>query len=194
MPGQGPVYPRDAVVSVAEVAVFEMEPWGGYQDDRLPIGIWKGQAEVTGDVSGGLRSVSVVFAPAEMVRTLLIFSLDELYITDTKATSVEVLVQAQNLGSVSNGNDRPFTLRLNLNGGPAGTGLGTIVGDQRAGYLPAFLGGQRNPNSTTRLIAQVENSDGHVFQMWAGGYVWGSRSLSAASAGPVRPNPGHFSP
>jgi len=178
-------------VAVTEIVDVEYEPWGGYDDPRLPTQVWKGRIFVTGDASGGDISAFLRFNLANAPRLDRFFSMEELYLRTGSQVAETVLMETRNFGSVRTGT-RLVSTALSLVV-TEGVSAGFNVISMRDS-VPVFLGQQVNTGNLMEIIWQWDNVDTITMTIWAGGYVWGPRSASAKNGGIVRPSPGLFTP
>jgi len=176
-------------VSVVTVEDVQYESWGGFDDPRLPSGIWKSLGAVLGDASGGNADVFARFNSAGVERLDRMYSLEEVHIHSTSSTGHLGLLQARNFGSVKTG-VRQFSVRVLTQTTEAGT-PGTSPEDAETA-AKTFLGQQVFRTTPLEVVYILDNEDGITTTVWLGGYVWGPRSASAKNGGPLRPNPGHF--
>lgn len=176
-------------MSVSTTAEIGYEHWGGYDDPRLPTRVWKMAATVTGDLSGGLRSLTFEFVNSDAPRVSQSFSLEELYILDFDNTTKRVDIRGTNFG-VFRGLERTLGLSVSVPA-TAGSTSSLDVKDAEA-IRGTFLGAQNVVGVQTALIFQLANSDTDEVKIWAGGYVWGQRSQSALKGGFQRPLNGIF--
>lgn len=174
-----------AITAVQDVTY---EPWGGYEDPRLPTRVWKGRIQVTGDASGGDISAFLRFNLAGVERLDSFYSLEELWMSLTETTAVVVRFQTRNFGSIQTG-IRPISTGIN-NAVTQGPGVGMSTNGNL--FLPAFLGQQVTKSTLLEMVFDYNNVLNDVGVFWAGGYTWGPRSASAPNGGIVRPNPGLF--
>lgn len=177
-------------MSVSDEEQIEYEDWGGFDDPRLPERLWKCLVQVTGDLSGGSRIVTMTIALATDERVPLFYSLEELYMFDTDAVSKDVGFIPNNLGSARIGS-RIARMVFSLQG-EVSTGLALLAGQNTLARGGMFLGSQRDKLETTTLQWTTTNVDMALFAVWAGGYVWGQRSRSARNGGLLRPPNGLF--
>lgn len=178
-------------MSVSEVEQIEYEDWGAYLDPRFPERLWKCRLEVTGDASGGNRILTMIIANAPDSRVPLFYSLEEVWILDTDETALVVTLQTNNLGSARTG-PRPIVLGFNIVQMAGAVGLSAQEADGLLKPGGLFLGSQRDNLTVTSLQWSIANRDGELFQMFAGGYVWGPRSRSAGNGGLQRPPNGLY--
>lgn len=177
-------------MSVTAIADVSYESWGGYDDPRLPIKIWKALLILTGDASGGTINAFFRFNLAGVERLDNFFSLEEIYVDVRQALAVNVAVEARNFGSVKTGvRVAGWLLRVDT----TQAGGAKMNSRDSTGIVPAFLGQQVFRSTPLELFMTYLNVDTIVSVIWVGGYVWGPRSASAKNGGILRPPSGLFS-
>lgn len=170
------------MTAVASIQVVR-RPFNGYDDPRLPVGLWVSEQAVIGDATGGFRVVQLVFNPASAPRASLFYSLEQIHISDTDNNSKNGAITSQNLDGVIGSQ----VWRVTIGDGPA---LATIP-FQNLPDFPLFLGGQIVQGTTSSLDFQFANVDGATLNCSAQGYMWSARSRSTPG-GPQRPVGGLF--
>ena len=176
-----------AITAVEEVTY---ESWGGYDDPRLPSRIWRGKLQTTGDGTGGEISAFLRFNLASSERLDNYYSLEELYMRKGGAENEGPLFETRNFGSFKVGVRFVAAGLSFLTVDTAGTAIDPT--EVRA-LLPLFMGQQIFTGTSLEIVVIIDNVSGNLFDLWAGGYVWGPRSASAKNGGLQRPASGLFS-
>lgn len=177
-----------AITAVADVTY---EAWGGHLDPRLPVRVWKGLLNLTGDASAGNISAFLRFNLAGVERLDHYFSLEEYWVDSSATSATTYSLQARNFGSVQTG-VRGVNLRVRLEGNSAAVRVGMDMEEPLK--LPIFLGQQVSRSTLLEIVTILPNVDLQTDNIWLGGYDWGPRSPSAPDGGISRPNPGLFTP
>ena len=177
-------------MSVASSQQVEYEPWGGYDDPRLPTRVWKQADSILGDASGGQRSLTFEFVNSDVVRNAELYSLEEVYIIDAQNADTDLGMIATNFG-LARGGRREVAYTLTVRG--SDTGVAALSPQAIRAITGTFLGEQGLRSTAQQLTFQAANSNGNLFVVWCGGYVWGQRSLSAGNGGIMRPRDGVWS-
>ncbi len=174
-------------MSVIGVADITYEPWGGFDDPRLPTRVWRGKIQTTGDASGGLLSQFLRFNLAGNERLDNYFSLEELFVS-TNGSLEGPRFETRNFGAFKVG-VRDVAYALNF----AATDTGEAGADPQIRIWPLFMGQQVFTGTVLEIVTLRDNVTTVIHDMWAGGYVWGPRSASAKNGGLQRPPSGLFS-
>jgi len=176
-------------MSVVEQIVVESRRYSGWADPRYPEGYWQASLNGTGDATGGILAIDLVFQEATAVAlNSQMYSVERIAIVSFDTTSREVRVFTVNMGGPSNqGFTQQYTVSV-----VAETAMsrGAIHGDQLT-FLPWFLGSQRLAAITASLSIFLPNVDGLIVAFEAEGYRWGARSV-LVDGGPQRPPTGPY--
>lgn len=145
--------------------------WEGYDNPSLPIGAWEFDLGVTGDASGGVREVDIVFKESGAPLSALAYSIEHLSLQDLDNTT-------QNVSLFTSG----FVLlkQLLLSVGTFSPGNFASSNQLIARGIPLFLG-QIQPVAGGGAIVhiQINNDDLELFNVRAEGYTWSQRSILA---------------
>jgi len=176
-------------VAVVGQIVVESRRYSGWLDPRYPIGYWQAALEVTGDASGGLLGIDLVFQPAEPVfLNSQMYSVERFGIATNDANQRLGRLTAVNMGGPANvGFSHEYSILLDpitIVGGSAARG-------SEMTFLPWFLGSQRTPGITASVSVVLSNNDTVVFKFEAEGYRWSARSV-LVDGGPQRPPTGPY--
>lgn len=179
-------------MAITDIVDVSYESWGGYEDPRLPTRIWNADASILGDASGGNVSAFMRFNLAGNARLDQHFSLEEFWYDDpATGVAITVKLETRNFGSVQTG-IRNIDISFNTALNSAGVGLGMNL-DRGPVLKPIFLGQQVSEGTPLEIVTIYPVVDGDTVNIWAGGYVWGPRSVSAPDGGIIRPVQGLFS-
>jgi len=180
-------------VSVTVAVGVTRRPYGAFNDRHLPTGLWTSRGEATGDGSGGVITVQMVFADAVQARTSEIFSLEQYSIGTASGVATTAQILTQNFDPdlagprpVANASQRwqvPMAL--------TGFGGADILARDARALGGMFLGRQDRGGVATLLISQIDEETGVTMLVRAQGYVWGPRSVSTPE-GPQRPLQGLY--
>lgn len=176
-------------MSVLESIVVESRRYSGWTDPRYPIGFWQAAITVTGDATGGLVGLDLVFQGGLEPRlNSQMYSVERFAGSQSIGTNEEYSVEAVNMGGPANtGFVHRYLVRMI---GRGGGGSGSIAGNDFT-FLPWFLGSQRTPGITAALSLVGLNIDGVAFTFEAEGYRWSPRSV-LVDGGPQRPPTGLY--
>lgn len=169
--------------------VVESRRYSGWVDPRFPIGFWQAALSVTGDATGGLLAIDLVFQSAFPVfLNSQMYSVERLGVVILDGVSRSVNVEAVNMAGPAN---QPFLQRYSFNTDVT-TGLGrTSIRANQLGILPWFLGSQREAGTTASLSLVTDNVDTIAYTFEAEGYRWSARSV-LIDGGPQRPPTGLY--
>lgn len=168
---------------------MQRRPWGGYDDPALPEGIWVVLAIVTGNGSGGIMQVNIVFQQFEAARLgSEMFSIEQLSCQTSVNVTEQCQVETFNMGPLPS---NPKWL-LFIEDGGAGVNSSSSRANAIA-YNGLFLDGPILPAQTAALSLTVANADPKVMLVSAEGYIWGARSRSLPG-GPRQPPNGLYGP
>lgn len=153
--------------------------WRGYDDPGLPVGMYVGWAQVTGDVSGGDSTVLLNYEPSELKpaqRPGRFYNIEQLEIfQSTLATDVgQLLLINWSVEIDAAFTNRQYTAQLTLN-----QGGDSALRIQDKLTRPIFLGqaAQRGTTASVRYVS--DNVDGTVIVLWCEGYIWEPRSVQS---------------
>lgn len=176
-------------MSVIGQIFVESRRYSGWMDPRYPIGYWQAALDVTGDVSGGLVGIDLVFQGAvPPALNSQIYSVERFGAFQNDGTSKVVTIQAVNMGGPDNrGFLHIYTVAMT---GRTGGGAAALAAESQ-NILPWFLGSQRIPGTTASLSLVSSNIDTVVTTFEAEGYRWSPRSV-LIDGGPQRPPTGPY--
>jgi len=176
-------------MSVIAQIVVESRRYSGWIDPRYPIGYWQAALNVTGDATGGLLGIDLVFqGPVPPALNSQMYSVERLDATTADGVSRAVSIEAVNMaGPANQGFLQRYAFNLDRS---TGLGRASLRADQ-LDLLPWFLGSQRTPGITASLSLVAENIDTIVYTFEAEGYRWGARSV-LVDGGPQRPPTGPY--
>ncbi len=176
-------------MSIVGQIVVESRRYSGWTDPRYPIGFWQAALAVTGDVSGGLLGIDLVFQLATAARlNSQMYSVERFTITSTDNTDRHIQLTAPNMGGPANkGFTHEYAITMNAMDTPADGAMDPTS----LNLVPWFLGSQRIPGVTASLTLVTDNLDGITFELEAEGYRWSARSV-LVNGGPQRPPTGLY--
>jgi len=176
-------------MAVIAQIVVESRRYSGWIDPRYPIGFWQASLSVTGDASGGLLAIDLVFqgaVPAALNSQM--YSVERIGATQDTSTGRIYRVGAVNMGGPANtGFRHEYTVPMV---GHSGGGAAALSGDTFT-FIPWFLGSQRTPGITASLSLVGLNSNNVTVTFEAEGYRWSPRSV-LIDGGPQRPPTGLY--
>jgi len=176
-------------MAVIAQIVVESRRYSGWIDARYPIGYWQAALTVTGDGTGGLLAVDLVFqgaVPAFLNSQM--YSVERIGLETNSSTAEAVRIVAINMAGPANlVFSHEYTITLLAQPNLAGAALGPDV----LNLLPWFLGSQRTPGTTASLSVVAQNTNGRSFKFEAEGYRWSARSV-LVDGGPQRPPTGLY--
>lgn len=155
-------------MSVTTTALAIRQPWQGFMRAELPIGSWRSKLELTGDGSGGVRQLTIIFRGAVETRSALAYSMERMSCQDT-----------DNLAKNVQGETAGFDLETQF---LARVEQGVTIAALRDGtneITRHFLGVAERAAASVVLIIQTPNVTGEVFTVEAEGYIWSQRSINA---------------
>lgn len=164
-------------MTVGATSMYRPAPFRGHDHPSLPVGIWWGSVVVLGDASGGLMTVQIMFGDEEDPISGDLFSLEELSIFASVATTENGELVANGLAP------SPDTAFIDRRWGftliPQATRVNTYLPNRD--LLPIFLGARRGgAASFAALEASIDNQGvGTSFVLTALGYRWEGRSILA---------------
>lgn len=174
---------------LAEAKVFR-EPYQGWEEPQFPVGMWKGQASVIGDATGGLSVLSLIFQPATGQRTADLYSLDEYWVRNFENAGRNWVIDTTNFGILDLPASGAMGLFFVLES--AGNGVDEAASRPRDSLKHWWLGRQVNPLVATSLRANSQNVNLITNTFSARGYIWSVRSATVPG-GPQRPPQGYLS-
>lgn len=172
---------------VGQIAV-ESRRYSGWIDPRYPIGYWHGALAVTGNASGGVLGIDLLFQQANGASRLnsQLYSVERFGVSGAEQADRRAAVTATNMGGPSNrGFEQKYTIQLFSDGAKT-----NVEGNQLT-MLPWFLGSQRTPGVTAAFSLIVANTDTIEYVFEAEGYRWSPRSV-LVDGGPQRPPTGLY--
>lgn len=138
----------------------------GFLNPSYPQGVWAGAATLTGDGSGGSRTVTFNLQDASEAFSALAFSVERVSLNDTDDNSKQC-------GITTGG----FLLLHRQNVGLSAGGLGAARIQGNDMPVRMFLG--RTIAGVSTLMFEVANANGGVFNVRVEGYWWSVRSINA---------------
>lgn len=191
MQGQDALPAWSPLVSIVEQVDIEYRHWGAYEDPRLPVGLWVGRGNVTGDGSGGLRTITLVFNPATAPLLSLAFSLEQVSIRDGDNVTKTLHLATSTLDPLA-GQANTFEIGVDVVASQNSIALLSENGSRALRGL--FLGrvSAELALQTAGLSLIGTNLSAPILRLSAQGYVWAARSQSAPNGGLLRPNPGLY--
>ncbi len=176
-------------MAVAVQIVVENRRYSGWIDPRYPIGYWQAALTATGDASGGILGIDLVFQTAQSLRlNSQMYSVERLSARAGDSVARVMGVTAVNMGGPSNlGFSHEYSILTRAINGAAFTSI-SAEGLQ---MIPWFLGSQRIAATTASLSLITDNVDTIVFKFEAEGYRWSARSV-LVDGGPQRPPTGPY--
>jgi len=145
---------------------------------------------VTGNASGGLLSVDLVFQQANGADRLnsQMYSIERLGAKSDEGVSRIVRLSSLNMGGPSNqGFSHQYSVRSEAQPGLAAAALSSDA----MNLVPWFLGSQRSAGTTASISLVTVNTDGVTTTFEAEGYRWDPRSV-LIDGGPQRPPTGLY--
>jgi len=176
-------------MSIVAQIVVESRRYSGWIDPRYPIGYWQAALALTGDATGGVIGIDLVFQDALSARlNSQMYSVERFMARTSDGVTRTAQLQAVNMGGPSNeGFSHEYALFLTPYTGFGGASLR----GETMPTLPWFLGSQRTPGITASLSFVSDNTDTIIFKFEAEGYRWGARSV-LVDGGPQRPPTGPY--
>ncbi len=176
-------------MAVVQSIVVESRRYSGWIDPRYPIGYWQAALTVTGDASGGLLAIDLVFQGATaLLLNSQMYSVERVGVTASNNVARVVSLAAVNMAGPAN---QGFLNQYAIAMSPHTHGGGSAINGDQLTFLPWFLGSQRTPAITASLSMITTNTDLIVFTFEAEGYRWASRSV-LVDGGPQRPPTGPY--
>jgi len=176
-------------LAVLSSIVVESRRYSGWLDPRYPIGYWWAGRGITGDATGGVLGIDLIFqiATAAILNSQL-YSVERAAVRSNDETSRVVRLSAVNMAGPQNaGFTNEYTVPI-----VAAVGVGSSAMSAEAMALfPWFLGSARLPSITASFSMVADNVDTVAFIFEAEGYRWSPRSV-LADGGPQRPPTGPY--
>jgi len=176
-------------VSVIAQIVVESRRYSGWLDHRYPIGYWQAALSLTGNASGGVLGIDLVFQGA--VPAFLnsqIYSVERFAIRSNDVADRDMTVVAVNMGGPANqGFNHEYNVPVLFT---TDAGRASMAASAMA-LVPWFLGSQRTPGITASLSLVADNIDPVIVTFEAEGYRWSPRSV-LVDGGPQRPPTGPY--
>jgi len=177
-------------MSIVGQRVVESRRYNGWEDPRYPIGFWQAALTVTGDASGGVLGVDLVFQTANGPQRLnsQMYSVERFTITIAAGANRDVRILANNMGGPENqGFKNEYAVFVE---DLAGVGASALMAHMLV-LCPWFLGSQRTAGQTASLSIVLDNPDTVAVDFEAEGYRWSPRSV-LVDGGPQRPPTGLY--
>lgn len=163
-------------------------PYRGYDDPRLPVGMWWGSATVVGDASSGTMQVSFEFSAEGDPPTGDIYNLEQIsaLISDDTAREGFLTTVGMTPSRGLPGFDRSWRLRYEDQGVQNGnTALDFRVGIGKPLFIGTLRGGVDAVGAIRAGLNNLTATDSLSVSMM--GYIWEARSV-LAEGGPQRPS------
>lgn len=170
-------------MSIIATKDFNLAIGQGYDDPGHPIGVWECATSVTGDGSGGTRSVQLNLKGAG-VQIGNMFSLEEIWASDSDVTATDALFMSTT-GFQGFGTTRSIAIPMLVLDSET-----SLNAEPRQYKL--FIGRGGTPGTAAPLTFQKANANTEVLAVACRGYIWTPRSVGAPG-GPRRPPDGPFS-
>lgn len=175
-------------MSIEVVEPIRLLPFKGYEDPGLPDAIWAVSATVSGDATGGQRTIDIAFDASGANLSGRLYNIEQYEAFDSEGTLKVIRVQAENLGFP------PFVLvqdwGIQMQVLSSSADVIAMVESTRQ-LSGVFLGRQIDTVTAAFLSSRIANSNGDVFRVGAWGYMWSPRAINAPG-GPRRPIDGLF--
>lgn len=161
--------------------------FSGYQDPRFPEGYWFARGTVTGDATGGVMALDLVFTAAAITSlNSRIYSLEQLSLTQGDNTDRTYELRGLNMTGLPLAFTHNYAIEVRgLPGGGGALDLRELAG------LPLFLGSQNEVGTTQSVSLIIDNVNGLTYRAEGEGYWWGPRSV-LIDGGPQRPPTGLY--
>lgn len=168
-------------VTAAEFALTTPMPgWADVQG--LPSGIWSADISLTGDASGGLRSISILFASTGQSNPRF-YSLEYFNFVDTQNSTENMSIFTSGMGSRQSGGPGFVGMNIVTNTGQT---VARSSPEETLAFKGLFLGRQSARNAPALLGIDGDNFDTDVLRVGVAGYVWDSQAMGV-SGGIKRP-------
>lgn len=177
-------------MSIITQQVVEHRRFSGYDDPRYPLGSWFAEVQATGDASGDINELDIVFTLQSAAGlNSNMYSLEFFSTSTSDAAERFAVIRTINIGGPSTaGLDHAFSIATRR--GDASLALSPVT-PEALNIVPWFLGSQRVLGVTSLIAIQGNNVLGLVRRFAAEGYYWGARSV-LANGGPQRPPTGLY--
>ena len=184
-PHQVPARVRDLGMTIGVSQRVRHVPFQGADDPSLPIGIWQGDVESTGDASGGANTVDFVFSNSGEEDDSF-YSLEQFGEQHDVVTSQVRQVIFNNQHNYR-APQTPITSTIMGDGGTGILGRTSWQGKD-LGWLPYFLGTSPPAQAAVQLFLRfaTNNVTTVAYRVHAWGYRWGPRAFGTPT-GPRRP-------
>ncbi len=182
-------------MSVAFNTQIERLPWGGSPLPAEPASIWRGNASLPSDASGGTNTITFRLSLVGAPISGFVYSLEQVSIrVDSSAADIPALIVA-NLGWIPAelGGAAQFDARWHITLlHDAGVLIASMTPEQTDGMRGTLLGGPI-PQATLdgRVRVTIPNTDTETVNVFVMGYVWEQLAVSR-QGGPKRPANGLF--
>jgi len=177
-------------LSVVVSTFVRYQRFSGYADPRYPEGYWFGVRDGIGDGSAGTLQLQLVFTPAtQLGRNTRIYSVEQVSYRTSAGVATTVELLTENMGRAILGVDDDHRIAILVV--PSGIGVDSAVRGDQLGFLPLFLGSQRNVGTASTYTSSNGNTTGITETFSAQGYWWGPRSV-LVDGGPQRPPSGLY--
>jgi len=178
-------------MSVITEQDVEYRGWGGFNDRRLPEGLWMTEGAIVGDASGGVRSVSLVFNPLGAPELSLAYSLEQIAIVDSDNVTKTGGLETAGMEPLVDNASMDIAIALSVIANGSGQALLSEGGYETVHGI--FLGRvRRNVVELSGVTFRLANLLNATLTFAAQGYVWGARSWSAPDGGLLRPPRGLY--
>lgn len=165
-------------MSVSAAGNIGRKLWQGFPQRNLPIGAWETDQGVTGNASGGSRTIVWTFAQQNEANAIA-WSIEQIAVQDLRDANTTFQL-------FTSGFDLLTHVSVNLRASASGS-FATVPLEDMDG-LPIFLGVPNKAQGVgaATLYLQLDNSNGALCNARLQGYIWGPRTTSAAG-GYLRP-------
>jgi len=165
-------------MSIGASFTIQQRLWRGFADPGLPVGVYIGAAEVTGDAGGGVQFLDFDFKGEGEPVSGRYYNLEQLTSHGLSVTSFAgsmIAVNWDRTGQLGI-SDRIWALTYQSDG-VSSAGL-SQTGAALGGKMPVFLG-RALPvrDSSTSVRVQTANVLGRVLSATIQGYIWEARSV-----------------
>lgn len=172
-------------MSVSETVLIRRFPYRSLEiiDHGLPVGIWYSHAEVTGDASGGIVGILILFQPAAGPTNGQFYSLEQLSARIDAEANRSMSVRSVNFGT-GLGSGQPGQLNIEWTTwtnvtGIAASGLALSDPEQTVGFRKVFLGRPVQGAQAQINIAMTNIGAGVSLDVTAMGYVWNPGAVNS---------------
>lgn len=164
-------------MAVATTTRIQNRPFRAFEDPGLPQGLWVAATTLSGDASGGLANIQVLFQLSAEPLSGLYYNLEQWSFSDDGIDSggPDIEVNVVNLDFVT-----PATPIAQWSWGSVRhIGAGKPGNSSNSMPRPLFLGTPNAPGNTAQVIFGTDNVNGSFYRCVAQGYIWGPRSVLA---------------